>query len=184
MLRYVDETTASVWVETRETARVRVSTAGREWEAGTFSVHGHHYALVEVEGLEPGSSSPYTVVMDGQQVWPEEGSPFPAPTIRTLDPERPFRLAYGSCRTSEANDLAAHKTHGVDSLLALDLRNRLKRLTGRTVALATLLGGISGADLINDLETPHGNTDPIITLPVGSKLHGQWSLVVLPHRPR
>ena len=65
MLRYVDETTASVWVETRETARVRVSTAGREWEAGTFSVHGHHYALVEVEGLEPGSSSPYTVAIDG-----------------------------------------------------------------------------------------------------------------------
>lgn len=45
---------------------------------------------------------------------------------------------------------------GVDSLLALDLRNRLKRLTGRTVALATLLGGITGADLIADLETPHG----------------------------
>ncbi len=44
---------------------------------------------------------------------------------------------------------------GVDSLLALDLRNRLKRLTGRTVALATLLGGITGADLIADLETPH-----------------------------
>jgi mycobactin polyketide synthetase MbtD len=45
---------------------------------------------------------------------------------------------------------------GVDSLLALDLRNRLKRLTGRTVALATLLGGITGADLIADLETQHG----------------------------
>jgi mycobactin polyketide synthetase MbtD len=45
---------------------------------------------------------------------------------------------------------------GVDSLLALDLRNRLKRLTGRTVALATLLGGITGTDLIADLETPHG----------------------------
>lgn len=121
MLRYVDETTASVWVETRSTARVRVSAAGREWEAGTFSVHGHHYALVEVDGLEPGSSSPYTVAIDGQRVWPEEGSEFPAPTIRTLDPERPFRLSYGSCRTSEANDLAAHKTHGVDSLLAFAL---------------------------------------------------------------
>lgn len=45
---------------------------------------------------------------------------------------------------------------GVDSLLALDLRNRLKRLTGRTVALATLLGGITGTDLIADLETPYG----------------------------
>ncbi|MFJ6280670.1 DUF7800 domain-containing protein [Arthrobacter subterraneus] len=65
MLRFVDETTASVWVETRAAARVRVSSAGREWEAATFSVHGHHYALVEVKGLEPGSSSPYTVEIDG-----------------------------------------------------------------------------------------------------------------------
>lgn len=45
---------------------------------------------------------------------------------------------------------------GVDSLLALDLRNRLKRVTGRTVSLAALLGGITGTDLIADLETPHG----------------------------
>lgn len=41
---------------------------------------------------------------------------------------------------------------GVDSLLALDLRKRLKRLTGRTVPLAKLLGGITGTDLIADLE--------------------------------
>jgi len=40
---------------------------------------------------------------------------------------------------------------GVDSLLALDLRKRLKRLTGKTVPLATLLGGITGTDLIADL---------------------------------
>jgi mycobactin polyketide synthetase MbtD len=40
---------------------------------------------------------------------------------------------------------------GVDSLLALDLRKRLKRLTGHTVPLASLLGGITGTDLIADL---------------------------------
>ncbi|UXA15567.1 mycobactin polyketide synthase MbtD [Mycobacterium sp. SMC-8] len=40
---------------------------------------------------------------------------------------------------------------GVDSLLALDLRKRLKRLTGHTVPLATLLGGITGTDLIAGL---------------------------------
>ncbi|KMO77643.1 polyketide synthase [Mycolicibacterium chubuense] len=37
---------------------------------------------------------------------------------------------------------------GVDSLLALDLRRRLTRTTGHTVALASLLGGITGTDLI------------------------------------
>lgn len=40
---------------------------------------------------------------------------------------------------------------GVDSLLALDLRKRLTRLTGRTVPLARLLGGITGTDLIAEL---------------------------------
>ncbi|HEX2283280.1 MAG TPA: KR domain-containing protein, partial [Mycobacterium sp.] len=37
---------------------------------------------------------------------------------------------------------------GVDSLLALDLRKRLRRVTGRSVPLATLLGGITGTELI------------------------------------
>lgn len=41
---------------------------------------------------------------------------------------------------------------GVDSLLALDLRKRLRRGTGRTVALASLLGGITGAELIDTLQ--------------------------------
>ena len=41
---------------------------------------------------------------------------------------------------------------GVDSLLALDLRKRLKKLTGHTVPLATLLGGITGTDLIAAIE--------------------------------
>lgn len=40
---------------------------------------------------------------------------------------------------------------GVDSLLALDLRKRLKRTLGRTVGLAVLLGGITGTDLITEL---------------------------------
>jgi mycobactin polyketide synthetase MbtD len=37
---------------------------------------------------------------------------------------------------------------GVDSLLALDLRKRLRRATGRSVPLAVLLGGITGDELI------------------------------------
>ena len=47
---------------------------------------------------------------------------------------------------------------GVDSLLALDLRKRLKRLTGRTVPMAKLLGGITGTDLIAHLAA-QGSTD-------------------------
>lgn len=40
---------------------------------------------------------------------------------------------------------------GVDSLLALDLRKRLRRGAGRSVPLAKLLGGITGAQLIEAL---------------------------------
>ncbi|MBO0678250.1 mycobactin polyketide synthase MbtD [Mycolicibacterium sp. S2-37] len=40
---------------------------------------------------------------------------------------------------------------GVDSLLALDLRKRFRSVLGRTVPLATLLGGITGAELVAEL---------------------------------
>jgi mycobactin polyketide synthetase MbtD len=43
---------------------------------------------------------------------------------------------------------------GVDSLLALDLRKRLRRATGRSVPLAALLGGITGGELIASVDTP------------------------------
>ncbi|WP_448420792.1 mycobactin polyketide synthase MbtD [Mycolicibacterium sp. XJ1819] len=42
---------------------------------------------------------------------------------------------------------------GLDSLLALELRNRLRRATGKSVALAALLGGITGGELIAALDT-------------------------------
>lgn len=50
---------------------------------------------------------------------------------------------------------------GVDSLLALDLRKRLKRSIGRTVPLARLLGGITGTELVSDLDADRdANLDP------------------------
>jgi mycobactin polyketide synthetase MbtD len=41
---------------------------------------------------------------------------------------------------------------GLDSLLALDLRKRLRRATGESVPLGTLLGGITSAELIAELD--------------------------------
>lgn len=41
---------------------------------------------------------------------------------------------------------------GVDSLLALDLRKRFRRVIGRTVPLATLLSGVTGAELVAELD--------------------------------
>jgi mycobactin polyketide synthetase MbtD len=47
---------------------------------------------------------------------------------------------------------------GLDSLLALDLRNQLRHGTGQSVPMARLLGGISGAELIDALQ-PSPGTD-------------------------
>jgi mycobactin polyketide synthetase MbtD len=43
---------------------------------------------------------------------------------------------------------------GVDSLLAIDLRKKLKKATGRAVPLADILGGATAAELIEHLERP------------------------------
>jgi len=79
LLRYVDETRATVWVETDQPGEVEI--LGHR--APTWTVHGHHYALVLIEGLEPASETPYQVLLDGSQVWPLEDSPYGPSSIRT-----------------------------------------------------------------------------------------------------
>ena len=74
LIRYVDETSASIWVETADTGTVTVEAGGRSWRTPTFRVHGHHYALVVIEELAPGSTTPYEVRLDGARVWPPERS--------------------------------------------------------------------------------------------------------------
>src|ERR671929_992886 len=99
LLRHVDPVSATVWVEVDRPCEVAV--LGRR--ARTFRVGGHHYALVVVEGLEPGSSTPYDVRLDGERVWPEASSPFPPSRIRTPGRPGPFRIAFGSCRYATPN---------------------------------------------------------------------------------
>ena len=94
LLRHVDPVSATVWVETDRACEVDV--LGRR--ARTFCVGGHHYALVAVEDLEPGSVTPYEVHLDGTRVWPPRNSPFPPSRIRTPGDRDEFRIAFGSCR--------------------------------------------------------------------------------------
>ena len=112
MLRYADATSAVVWVETDEPCEVEVLGAS----AATFCLHGHHFGVVELTDLEPGSSPEYTVRAGGEQVWPEPDSEFPPSRIRTVDPEAPVRLAFGSCRTSVPHDAHYNLRHGFDVL--------------------------------------------------------------------
>jgi hypothetical protein len=96
LLRYVGETEAVVWVETDEPCEVEV----RDARSTTFTVAGHHYALVVVDGLEPGEVYPYEVSLDGERRWPQPGSEFPPSLIRTLGAGRPLRVSFGSCRVA------------------------------------------------------------------------------------
>ncbi|GGO68123.1 alkaline phosphatase D family protein [Nocardioides deserti] len=121
LLRFVDETSATVWVETERAARVTVRAGDATGEARTFAVHGHHYALVEVSGLAPGTRTAYVVELDGGQVWPPADSPYPAPVIGTLEAGRPLRMLFGSCRVSVSHDRAGNEQHGVDALRAYAL---------------------------------------------------------------
>ncbi len=151
LLRYVDETSATVWVRTAQSARVSVLRAGREWTARTFGVHGSHYALVVCDGLEPATDEPYEVRVDGQTVWPLPGEA--ASRIRTLDPDRLPYFAFGSCRTMGSHDDEGNALHGVDALRSLAVALRDDPDAGWP-DLLLLLGDQVYADT-----TPHGELE-------------------------
>jgi hypothetical protein len=125
MVRYLDDTQATVWVETDGPCEVDV--LGRRER--TFCVEAHHYALVPVTGLEPGVSYPYEVRLDGEVHWPEPDSELPPSAIRTPDPEECMRIVFGSCRVAvphrEPWNLSRDEHEcgrEVDALYALALR--------------------------------------------------------------
>ncbi|MCF3960905.1 alkaline phosphatase D family protein [Streptomyces fuscigenes] len=130
--------TATVWVEAGAAATAEVRCAdGASGSAPTFEVAGHHYALVQVDGLTPGTSTPYEVRLDGERVWPREDGGFPPSTIRTpahgggsaqgagstegAGGGSRARVAFGSCRWARpARD--GHDPIGPDALDTLALR--------------------------------------------------------------
>jgi mycobactin polyketide synthetase MbtD len=58
----------------------------------------------------------------------------------------------GVAQASELNLAESLFDLGLDSMLAVDLRKRLKRVTGRTVSLATLMDEMTGDELVEKLE--------------------------------
>lgn len=94
VLRHAADTEATVWVETNASCTVTVLGC----DARTFTVGHHHYALVHVTGLEPGTPVPYEVALDGERVWPVDDE-WPHSVIRTSVTGRPVDVVFGSCRT-------------------------------------------------------------------------------------
>ena len=114
-----------MWVETDSPCEVEI--LGRT--APTFCVQGHHFALVVVDGLEPGSSQPYEVALDGARRWPPEEWEFPPSVIRTFRDREQIELVFGSCRVAAPHEppftlpkeLDAENGRGFDALHALGL---------------------------------------------------------------
>ena len=96
LLRYVDATEATVWVETDVPCEVEILGSTQR----TFQVAGHHYALVLVTGLEEDAEHPYEVALDGERAWPPPDYEFPQPRIRTTGHHGRLKLSFGSCRVS------------------------------------------------------------------------------------
>jgi hypothetical protein len=97
MLRAVDATSATVWVETDTPCEVAVG----DHRARTVTLFGHHYAFVAVSDFTPGA--PYTVTLDGQRAWPADDG-FPPSRLRAPPAERATVL-FGSCRSILSDEL-------------------------------------------------------------------------------
>ena len=125
MLRFIGESAATVWLEADSPCEVEILGS----TASTFTVEGHHYALVAIEGLEAGEAYEYEVHLDGGRAWPPEGYEFPHPRIRPIPADGDLRLLFGSCRTS-APHRPPHtfqrwwhpKGRGIDALHTFALR--------------------------------------------------------------
>lgn len=111
LLRYVDRSRATVWVETENPCTVQVLDTTEH----TFQVGGHHYALLTVHLSGP---TPYQVRLDDRVVWPEaDASPS---IIRPITSPDRLTALFGSChfdRPAEGRD-----RHGPDALTATAAR--------------------------------------------------------------
>jgi hypothetical protein len=96
MLRYLSDRDATIWVETDGPCEVEVV----DHSTRTFEVHGHHYAIVAIDGLDPGETYEYSVALDREVKWPEGSRRFPPSRIRTFDDDGPFDISFGSCRVA------------------------------------------------------------------------------------
>ena len=82
----------------------------------------------------------------------------PEPSLDGLDAAGVLRVALGSVlnlpEDTALEPSASLLDLGVDSLLALDLRKKLKAAAGVNVPLAAILGGATVAEVLEHLERP------------------------------
>jgi len=130
LLRHVDRTSATVWVETDVPCEVTVACVDGVASTWTWNVFGHHYALVVLEGLEPGRSREYRVALGERVCWPDPESHHPASVIRTPAPDdadHAVDVVFGSCRWSSPPSTEASEERHLDPDALDTLARRLTR---------------------------------------------------------
>ena len=120
LLRYVDESRATIWCETDRPCEVDVLTgaappprADVERPRAPLRARARRGPAAVRRRRSTRSSS------TASTVWPLADSAFPPSVIRTPDPDAPFRLAFGSCRRSAPFDDEHLDELGADALVAL-----------------------------------------------------------------
>lgn len=111
LLRWSDGQRATVWVEASAPCTVGVLGSSGD----TFTISGRHYALVVVEDLRddpPAGGTPYTVELDGTEVWPPPGTDLPPSTLRR--PSDPLRVLMGSCLNAAPHEAPYDLDHRRD----------------------------------------------------------------------
>lgn len=117
LLRYVDSTDATVWVEVSAPCTVTIRAGDREATERSWGVFGHHFAVLHLRGLREGTETPYEIALDGRTAWPVDvDRPSVICTPRVDDT---VRLAFGSCRRGETQSPAGLRRIGADALVAL-----------------------------------------------------------------
>ncbi|KAA0918777.1 alkaline phosphatase D family protein [Dietzia sp. ANT_WB102] len=117
MLRYVDSTDATVWVEVSAPCEVTIHAGDEVVTERSWGVHGHHFAVLHLRHLPEGEVTPYQVSLDDRPAWPVE--PDRPSVIRTPRADDTVRLAFGSCRRGESQTAVALREIGADALVAL-----------------------------------------------------------------
>jgi hypothetical protein len=114
LLRHVDETSATVWVETDAPCEVQ----GPRLQHADLHRRRPPLRPRRLRRPRPGTTTPYAVHLDGEQAWPLADDPYPAPTVRTRtgDGAEPFRLVFGSCRVTRPHTAPYTSTRGKEGV--------------------------------------------------------------------
>jgi mycobactin polyketide synthetase MbtD len=105
----------------------------------------------ESQGLPTPFALPTSSQETSQEISPASGATGERPVDQVVRAEVAAVLGLGDPASVDLKPALVDL--GIDSLLAVDLRKRLRRAVGRTAPLAQLLGGITGAELIDALQS-------------------------------